>query len=143
MRAGLSQAVPYNTHLGLEAVELGPERAVALLRHDERLFNHVGTLHAGALFSVAELASGMALLGAFAEQLGSVTPLTESAEIAYRKVARSPVTATATFGGDREACLAELEREGRVRFPVKVDLTDDSDETVAEVTVRWYVRKNS
>jgi hypothetical protein len=47
------------------------------------------------------------------------------------------------FGADRDASLAELERDGRVRFPVTVDLTNEAGETVAEVTVRWYVRKNS
>jgi acyl-coenzyme A thioesterase PaaI-like protein len=88
MRAGLAHAIPYNTHLGLETVELSPERGVARLPQDDRLVNHVGSQHAGGL-------------------------------------------------------LAELEREGRVRFPVQVDLTNEAGDTVAEVTVRWYVRKNS
>ncbi len=143
MRAGLAHAIPYNTHLGLETVELSRERGVARLPQDDRLINHVGSQHAGGLFSAAEWASGLALLGTFAEQLGSVTPLAESAEISYAKLANGPITATAVFGADRDAALAELEREGRVRFPVQVDLTNDAGDTVAEVTVRWYVRKNS
>ena len=143
MRAGLAHAIPYNTHLGLETVELSPERGVARLPEDDRLVNHVGSQHAGGLFSVAEWASGRALLGTFAEQLGDVTPLAESAEISYTKLAKGPITATAVFGADRDASLAELEREGRVRFPVQVDLTNEAGDTVAEVTVRWYVRKNS
>ena len=143
MRAGLAQAIPFNTYLGLETVEVGPGRGVARLPEDERLVNHVGSQHAGGLFTVAEWASGLALLGSFAERLGDVTPLAESAEIAYRKIAKGPITATAAFGADREQALAELDREGRVRFPVSVDLTNEAGETVAEVTVRWYVRKNS
>jgi acyl-coenzyme A thioesterase PaaI-like protein len=143
MRAGLATAIPFNTHLGLETVEVGPERGVARLPADERLVNHVGSQHAGALFSVAEWASGLAFLGAFADQLGEVTPLAESGEIAYRKIASGPITATAVFGADRDGALAELEREGRVRFPVEVDLTNEAGDSVAEVTVRWYVRKSS
>jgi acyl-coenzyme A thioesterase PaaI-like protein len=143
MRAGMARLIPFNTHLGLETVELGPTRGVARLPEDDRLVNHVGSQHAGGLFSVAEWASGLALLGTFAEQLAEVTPLAESAEISYGKIARGPITATGRFGADRDDALAELEREGRVRFPVKVDLTNEAGESVAEVTVRWYVRKNS
>ena len=40
--------------------------------------------------------------------MGEITPLAESAEIDYRALAKGPITATASFAGDREALLAEL-----------------------------------
>ena len=33
-----------------------------------------------------------------------------------------------------------LDREGRVRFPIGVELRDAEGQLVAEMTVRWYVR---
>ena len=36
---------------------------------------------------------------------------------------------------------AVVDREGRVRFPVAVELTDGEGVLVAEMTVQWYVRK--
>ena len=42
---------------------------------DEHLHNHVGSQHAGALFSAGEAASGAAFVGAFAERMGEITPL--------------------------------------------------------------------
>src|SRR3954471_17100796 len=92
---GLTAAIPYNSHLGLRVAELGPGAGVVELPDDERLRNHVGSQHAGALFSAGEAASGGAFLAAFAERLADVTPLAEGAEIAYRRVARGPITATA------------------------------------------------
>jgi acyl-coenzyme A thioesterase PaaI-like protein len=75
LRAGLGGAIPYNGHLGLELVEVGPGRGVVKLPDSAELHNHVGTQHAGGLFSAGEFASGGAFMGAFAEHLAELTPL--------------------------------------------------------------------
>jgi ssDNA-binding replication factor A large subunit len=103
--------------------------------------NHVGTQHAGGLFSVAEAASGGAFLAAFADLMGSIMPLAESAEISYKKIAQGPIRAIATFSSDQEVLRKQLDEDGRIRFPVEVELQDGDGQTVAEVTVRWYVKK--
>lgn len=143
VRAGLEQAIPFNRYLGLEVTEVGPGVGVVRLPDDERLHNHVASQHAGALFSAGEAASGGAFVATFAERMGEITPLAESAEIAYLKLARGPITATGRFAQDRDALLAELDAEGRIRFPIAVELTDGDGNVVAEMTVRWYVRKNA
>ena len=74
--------------------------------------NHVGSQHAGALFSAGEAASGAAFVGAFAEQLGNLTPLAESADIAYRKLAQGVITATATLDTDLDELVAALDEDG-------------------------------
>ena len=106
------------------------------------LHNHVGSQHAGALFSAGEAASGGAFVGAFAEHMGAITPLAKSAQIDYRKLAKGPIDATATLSEDRESLLARLEADGRVEFPVTVELTDAKGQNVASMTVQWHVRKN-
>lgn len=142
LRETYPQIVPFIGHLDLEIVELAPEHAVVRLPDDPRLRNHVASQHAGALFTAGETASGGALLAAFAERLGEMTPLAESAEIAYRKVARGPITATGRLGAERDAVLGEVEEQGRARFPIEVELTDEAGDVVAEMTVRWYMRRN-
>jgi acyl-coenzyme A thioesterase PaaI-like protein len=47
IKGGLTAAIPYNGHLGLEVVDVGPGRGGVRLPDDERLRNHVGTQHAG------------------------------------------------------------------------------------------------
>ena len=142
IKGGLTAAIPYNGHLGLEVVDVGPGRGVVRLPDDERLRNHVGTQHAGGLFSAAEAASGAAFVGAFAEKLGEITPLARSASIQYVALARGPITATATLEEDATALLERLGADGKVQFPVQVELTDEQDATVATVTVDWHVRRN-
>jgi acyl-coenzyme A thioesterase PaaI-like protein len=140
--AGLSQAIPFNVHLGLQTVTVADDHGVVRLPDDERLRNHVGSQHAGALFAAGEAASGAAFVGAFLDIMGEITPLAESAEIAYRKLAKGEIAATARFTEDRQALRAALQAEGRVRFPIEVQMTDAQGTLVAEMTVRWYVRRN-
>jgi acyl-coenzyme A thioesterase PaaI-like protein len=142
IRAGLSQAIPYNGHVGLELVEVGEGRGVVKLPDAPELKNHVGSQHAGALFSAGEFASGAAFVGAFVEQMGSITPLARSAEIDYRKLARGEITATGTLSESREALLGRLEADGRVEFPIEVELADGDGQVVAAMTVHWHVRQN-
>jgi acyl-coenzyme A thioesterase PaaI-like protein len=139
---GLSQAIPFNVHLGLQTTSVGPDSGAVLLPDDGKLRNHVGSQHAGALFAAAEAASGAAFVGAFLDIMGEITPLAESAQISYKKLAKGEITATARFGEDADALKAKLREEGRIRFPVQVQMTDTAGNVVAEMTVDWYVRLN-
>lgn len=142
LRTELQKAIPYNNHVGLEYVEVGEGKGVVRLPDAANLHNHVGSQHAGALFSAGEAASGGAFVGAFAEHMGAITPLAKSAQIDYRKLAKGPIDATATLSEDRESLLARLEADGRVEFPVTVELTDAEGKNVAGMTVHWHARKN-
>ncbi|MGH2879827.1 MAG: DUF4442 domain-containing protein [Solirubrobacteraceae bacterium] len=141
--AGLSQAIPFNVHLGLETTAVASDSGSVRLPDDEKLRNHVGSQHAGALFAAAEAASGAAFVGAFLDIMGEITPLAESAQISYKKLAKGEITATARFGEDADALKAKLREDGRIRFPVQVELTDTAGNVVAEMTVDWYVRLNA
>jgi uncharacterized protein (TIGR00369 family) len=140
--AGMSQAVPFAGFLGLEITQIAEGEATAVLPEREELKNHVGSQHAGALFTLAENASGAAFVGAFAERMGDVTPLARSAEIAYEKIARGPITATAVLGMSKAEALTTLDRDGKVEFPCEVVLADAAGTQVATATVRWHVRLN-
>jgi uncharacterized protein (TIGR00369 family) len=137
---GMTQAVPFAGHLGLEITSVSEGEAVVVLPERSELANHVGSQHAGALFTVAETASGAAFVGAFAERLGEVTPLARSAEIAYEKIAKGPIEASAKLGMPAAEALATLDADGKVEFPCEVELSDSSGLRVARATVRWHVR---
>jgi acyl-coenzyme A thioesterase PaaI-like protein len=139
---GMPQAVPLVGHLGLEVTKIGEGDSVVLLPERSELTNHVGSQHAGALFTAAETASGAAFVGAFAERLGDITPLASSAEIAYEKIAKGPIEATATLGVPKADALAALDAEGKVEFPCEVVLTDGDGQRVATATVHWHLRLN-
>ena len=142
VRSGMEQAIPFNRFIGLSVEEVADGRGVVRLPESDDLHNHVGSQHAGALFTAGEAASGATFVGAFAERLGEVTPLARSASISYLKLAKGPITATGSLGEAKQSLLEKLDADGKVVFPVEVALTDEEGTKVAEMTVEWHVRKN-
>ena len=136
----MGTAVPYIGHMGIEVTAMEVGEATALLPDRPELHNHVGSQHAGALFGVAETASGAAFVGAFAARMGEVTPLARSAQISYLKVARGPIEAKAKLGTPAADALSALDANGRVDFSVTVEMTDAEGIEVATATVDWNVR---
>jgi uncharacterized protein (TIGR00369 family) len=139
---GMTQAVPFAGHLGLEITGIAEGEATVVLPERPELTNHVGSQHAGALFTVAETASGAAFVGAFAERLGDVTPLARSAEISYEKIAKGPIEARAKLAVPAAEALSTLDAEGKVVFPCEIELTDAAGQRVATATIQWHVRLN-
>ena len=137
---GMTQAVPFAGHLDLEITEVSEGEATVLLPDRPELKNHVGSQHAGALFTVAETASGAAFVGTFAERMADLTPLARSAEIAYEKVAEGPITARAKLGISAAKAHESLDADGKVEFPCDVELTNAAGDVVAAANVRWHVR---
>ena len=143
VRAGMAEMIPYNNHLGLELTEVSDGSGSVRLPDDAGLVNHVGSQHAGGLFSAGEFASGAAFIGAFAERLGDITPLAKSASIDYLKLAKGPITAKGRLVDDKAGLVERLDAEGRVEFPIEVSLTDAEGTEVARMTVNWHVKRNS
>lgn len=143
LASGYNQLIPFAVHVGLKVEAIGPGTCRVTLPDGPATMNHVASQHAGALFTAGESASGGAFIGVFAERMGEITPLAERAEISYLRIARGDITARGRLEGESDAILGELDREGRVRFPVAVELTDAEGTVVCEMTVHWYVRKRA
>lgn len=140
MKAFLA-ALPFNQHLGLEVVEVGLGRGHVRLPDADPLKNHVGTQHAGALFTAGEAASGAAIAGFVAESGGAFVPLAKSARIDYLKAAAGPIDARATLRGDVEAVREQARSADRLEVDVEVDLHDRNGVRVAQLVVQWVLRK--
>lgn len=140
MRATLNASVPFAHYTGVVVTALDAGRATATLPERSETLNHVGSQHAGALFTVAEAASGAAMVGAFGDLLATATPLVPDASIRYLKVARGAIVATAGLEGDLEALRSALADQGRVDFIVAVRLADVGGVEVATMTVQWSIR---
>ncbi|MFC9326388.1 DUF4442 domain-containing protein [Kitasatospora sp. NPDC057015] len=139
----LDSTVPMARTLNLEYLETTPERAVLRLPDQPDYHNHVGGPHAGAMFTLAESASGCIVLGAFADQLSRAVPLAVSAEISYKKLAMGAVTATAVLGRPAAEIVAELDKGERPEFPVSVEITRADGAVTGVMTVIWTLRPNS
>ncbi|MFD1657335.1 DUF4442 domain-containing protein [Streptomyces caeni] len=136
----LAATVPMARTLNLEFLETTPEKAVVALPDQSDFHNHVGGPHAGAMFTLGESASGAIVLAAFGEQLSRAVPLAVSAEIAYKKLATGPVTATATLGRPAAEVVAELDAGRRPEFPVSIVIRRGDGAVTGEMRVVWTLR---
>ncbi|MGW4475664.1 DUF4442 domain-containing protein [Nonomuraea sp. NPDC004354] len=138
----LLQTVPFARTLDISFDKV--EEGLALCRLPDRpdLHNHVGGPHAGALFTLAETASGAATLSAFGDQLSRAVPLPTTSTIRYRKVAMGEVVAEARLQASREEVVALLDAGQRPEFDVAVEIRNAEGVVVAELTVRWTLRPN-
>jgi uncharacterized protein (TIGR00369 family) len=136
----LAATVPMAATLGLEFLETTAERAVVRLPDRPEYRNHVGGPHAGAMFTLAESASGAVVLAAFGAELHRAVPLAVRAEIAYRKLAMGPVTATAALGRPAAEVIAVLDAGERPEFPVEIAIRREDGAVTGEMTVVWTLR---
>lgn len=142
VKASLLAAVPFARTLNLEFVDLADGSATMRLPDDPAHHNHVGGPHAGAMFTLAETASGAIVLGSFADQLDRVVPLAVRAEIEYQKLARGPVVAEAHLGRPREQIVAELDAGTRPEFPVTIEIRTEDGTVTGVMSVVWTLRPN-
>lgn len=69
IRRTVDTVVPFVNLVGVRMIELGPGSAVAEIPESPRMSNHLGTVHAGALFLAAEVACAGAFSGIIAPRI--------------------------------------------------------------------------
>lgn len=141
IRDQLNGAVPFAAHAGVALTKVSPDGAAAELPQTATSVNHIGSQHAGALFTLGEAASGAAMAGVFAPVLLEVRPVAAGARIRYGRIAKGRISAEASVEGEGAALLDALARDGKVAFDVGVVLRDGDGQEVAAMTVNWHVSK--
>lgn len=135
----LKQAVPFANHVGIELLAMDEGKGEARLQERPHGLNHIATHHAGALFTLAEAASGAAMAGTFASVLATVRPVAANASIRYLRPARGTITAAARIDDTVDDLLARLKDAGKVQFRVSVVLRNEDMKEVASMDVDWNV----
>lgn len=141
IRTQMAQALPFVRYLGIEIAEVGAGRGVTKVAERDELRNHLGTQHAGVIFTLAEAASGAAMSGTFADVILAIRPLAAEASVRHLKLAKGPLTAIATVAEPAADIRTRFEAEGRAAFAVTVEVNNDQGQRVAEMSVAWDVRR--
>ncbi len=131
-------AIPFNKLIGLDVS--GDERYLLMLPESEQFLNHVGTVHASALFALAEATSGVRIMSELGDRddLGAVV---RKVETKYRNPAQGAVWSKAALVEDKASVLAEIDERGRGFAHVAVDLFDGAAKSVARFEFEWFVTK--
>lgn len=128
-----AKMVPFGVFAGVRITEISPDRGTVEIPADENLTNHMGTVHAGALFLAAEIAGAAAFAGALAPRLADMKVFVlRNAHSTYLKPAVGRIRAVADV--DLRTVNAVLSRTTEERFDLdgKALLYDDNDVLVAK-----------
>ncbi|GAA4425871.1 PaaI family thioesterase [Actinokineospora soli] len=136
--AALEHLVPQAHRMGVRAVEVAPGRVVCRVPLEGN-GNHLGTIYAGVLFTVAEVLGGALCMPSF--DLARFYPVVKSLRIDFRKPARSDVLAETSLPEDRIAEIAKTaEEHGKAEFTLHATLTDADGIVVAATEGVYQLR---
>lgn len=140
VRQQIGRTVPFARLLGIVVDVLARGRATASVAEAPDLLNHVGTLHAGVLFSACEAATGAALVGALLPVIMRTRFVVREARIEYLKPAKGALLAQAMLVDDPEVVLDDLQRLGCAEVDVDVCARTTDAVIVAKATFHWSLK---
>lgn len=104
--------------------------------------NHLGTLHAGAQFLLAETASGDYLQQAFPELAARVVPVLRSSALKFKLPAESVIVSFPDMPDEeRTRFLSQFARKGRATVTVSVEVRDSGGHLTSQGTYEWFVQQ--
>jgi len=131
--------IPFNQFIGIEKTNTNSEYLLTL-KSNEQLKNHLGTVHASALFALAEATSGEFLLNGFSQIEFDIIPVVRKSEVKYCKPANGPVFSKAELINiNKDEFIAELTQKKRAIIQVKVNLFDSENNKVMMAVFDWFV----
>lgn len=136
----MQEVVPFNRPHRIRVVELAAEQCKVALPWRRRNLNHVGTMHACAMATAAEYASGLCLMNAMEHD--KVRLVMANLNITYPRRAQSECMAVAKLDRQHFAdILAQLDKEGRGAFVLKAQVKNTDNEVVASAEITWHLKR--
>ena len=130
-------AIPYITLTNIQE-----EGENLFLTPDQSIDNHLGSIHAGAIFTLAETQSGHYLQRHFPQFKDQVIAMVRDASVSYKSPAMQKIKAYASLSEEEtEKFLRRFERKGRGTISVNVEVRDSDDTLVCTASFLWYVQK--
>ena len=120
--------IPYTGTMGARVVEFESGHAKLELPYCRRVRNHLDSVHAVALMNLAELTSGLAMVGGLPPHLRGILV---QFRIEYLKKARGPLHAEVRCSIPTEA--ATVTRE------VPVEIQNAENDTVCRAVATWQI----
>ena len=136
----IREKVPVADFIGLEIEVVEPGHARLRMPFSPQIKNHLDIVYAGAIFALAEISGGVAMLSAFEQD--NCTVLARRMEIDYVRPSRSDllceVTVPATVVAENQAAI---QAEGKTDVILPIEVQDDRGRIVARVSAFYYLRQ--
>ena len=125
-------------------MKLAPKDAAHILELPESslLLNHLGTVHAGVQFILAEACSGEFLLRHFGNNPSDLFAVLRTSKVKFREPARGELRAAARFSENSNTSLkSELASRGRTLVSVQVEVLNANAVVTMSGQYDWFLRR--
>jgi acyl-coenzyme A thioesterase PaaI-like protein len=129
--------------LGIELTS-ADDAHILILPGSPLVLNHVGTVHAGVQFVLAEACSGEFLLRHFGNDPRQIYSVLHTSNVKFRKPAHGELRAAAQFLDKSGASLMdELVAHGRALTSVLVEISDAKGVVTMKGQFDWLLRRQA
>ena len=112
------------------------------LNFNDKILNHIETIHASAQFTLAETQSGIFLQELFPDLQNQVIPVLRDSQIKFKKPALEKIIAYAnTSDGIIVKFKEQFQRKGRATIQVDVEIKDINNVLTSQATFNWFIQK--
>jgi acyl-coenzyme A thioesterase PaaI-like protein len=133
-------SLPFNQLVGIQRADLGSGYILSLPA-DTKYHNHLGTVHASALLSLAEATSGEFLITRLGGTDGLI-PVVRRLEAKFKKPGFGKLFSRVTTSDEAiTKLLEEFNRKGRALIEVSVDVVSADDTVLLSANIEWFIVK--
>jgi thioesterase domain-containing protein len=101
--------------------------------------NHIGSMYAGALFTLAEIPGGALFLTSFDAQ--RFYPIIKAMNLRFRRPATGDIRVEARLAAEEiQRLQKQVTEQGKAEYCLELQLTDDGGEVVAESSGLYQLR---
>jgi acyl-coenzyme A thioesterase PaaI-like protein len=127
-----------STRIEIVALEPGYAKTMAPFEGNG---NHLGTMYAGVLFTVAEVIGGV--MAAVTFDMSRYLPVVKSMEIDFKRPARVDVFAEARLEQDViDGAIAAADEHGKAPYELRATVSTADGEVVATTVAQYQIRKH-
>jgi|LauGreDrversion4_1035100.scaffolds.fasta_scaffold01100_4 acyl-coenzyme A thioesterase PaaI-like protein len=132
--------LPFNHLIGVKAADKAPY--LLMLPSLNHYQNHLQSVHAGALFTLAEGTAAQFLLNTFTD-IQNIIPVVRKAEVKFSKQAIGAIYGKAQLHQcTEEEIRIGLNQKGRISFSVLASIHNQDHTQVFAGMFEWFVSKN-
>ncbi len=127
--------LPFNKHIGIQ-----DRNGVVTIPVKDLHMNHLGTVHATAIYGVAEAGSGRFIIENFGDEFPDALAVTRTGTVKYRSAVREDIMAEVTDSKPPpHQALDRLRKKGAAKISVEVSV-HSNNEIVAIATFDWFIK---
>jgi thioesterase domain-containing protein len=135
----LEKAIPIIEKMGMRILDL-EKQSVRIMLPKEPNLNHIGTVYAGSLFSLADFAGGVLFYSAF--DLRKYYPLLKEVTITFKRPATTDITVEASMTPEQAEGIKKLTDEtGKADWTLDLELKDEQGNVCCIVHGNFQLRR--